>query len=155
MWSRGSSWCCHTNAIRPIIIKLESIWNIEAPPTWTTRLAREAGYRPFSLCIIHKEGLSPSSGNINRLMMMMMEHRQSELILSQCCDQGFVILIHSWPHGQLLCVRYRKLSNIVRPSDGWPKIYYLELLRASKGTLSRWYSNLMILTDNLLSYDIQ
>jgi hypothetical protein len=22
--------------------------------------------------------------------------------------------------------------------DGWPKIYYLELLRASEGTVSRW-----------------
>jgi hypothetical protein len=28
------------------------------------------GYGPFSLCVIHKEGLCPSSGNINRLMMM-------------------------------------------------------------------------------------
>jgi hypothetical protein len=26
----------------------------------------------FSLCVIHKEGLCPSSGDINRLMMMMM-----------------------------------------------------------------------------------
>jgi hypothetical protein len=29
-------------------------------------------YGPFSLCVIHKEGLCPSSGDINRLMMMMM-----------------------------------------------------------------------------------
>jgi hypothetical protein len=28
------------------------------------------GYRPFSLCVTHKEGLCPSSGDINRLMMM-------------------------------------------------------------------------------------
>jgi hypothetical protein len=28
------------------------------------------GYGPFSLCVIHKEGLCLSSGNINRLMMM-------------------------------------------------------------------------------------
>jgi hypothetical protein len=28
------------------------------------------GYGPFSLCVIHKEGLFPSSGDINRLMMM-------------------------------------------------------------------------------------
>jgi hypothetical protein len=26
---------------------------------------------PFSLCVIHKEGLGPSSGDISRLMMMM------------------------------------------------------------------------------------
>jgi hypothetical protein len=29
-----------------------------------------AGYGPFSLCVIHKVGLCPSSGDINRLMMM-------------------------------------------------------------------------------------
>jgi hypothetical protein len=28
------------------------------------------GYYTFSLCVIHKEGLCPSSGDINRLMMM-------------------------------------------------------------------------------------
>jgi hypothetical protein len=32
---------------------------------WT----RVVGYGPFSLCVIHKEGLCPSSGDINRLMM--------------------------------------------------------------------------------------
>jgi hypothetical protein len=35
-------------------------------------------------------------------------------------------------------VRLQKLSNFGRSLDGWPKIYYLELLRTSKGTLSRW-----------------
>jgi hypothetical protein len=37
-------------------------------------------------------------------------------------------------------VRSRKLSNVAvgQSLDGWPKIYYLELLRASEGTLSRW-----------------
>jgi hypothetical protein len=29
------------------------------------------GYGLFSLCLIHKEGLCPSSGDINRMMMMM------------------------------------------------------------------------------------
>jgi hypothetical protein len=32
--------------------------------------ARVVGYSPFSLCVIHKEGLCSSSGDINRLMMM-------------------------------------------------------------------------------------
>jgi hypothetical protein len=31
------------------------------------------GFGPFSLCVIHKEGLCPSSGDINRLMMMKTE----------------------------------------------------------------------------------
>jgi hypothetical protein len=34
-------------------------------PHW----ARVVGYGPFSLWVIHKEGLCPSSGDINRLMM--------------------------------------------------------------------------------------
>jgi hypothetical protein len=38
-----------------------------------------------------------------------------------------------------LDVRSRKLSNIGRSSDGWPKIYDLELLRTSEGTFGRWY----------------
>jgi hypothetical protein len=28
------------------------------------------GYGPFSLCVIHKEGLFSSSGDINRLVMI-------------------------------------------------------------------------------------
>jgi hypothetical protein len=35
-------------------------------PHW----ARVVGYGPFSLWVIHKEGLCPSSGDNNRLMMM-------------------------------------------------------------------------------------
>jgi hypothetical protein len=31
--------------------------------------ARVVGYGPFSLWVIHKEGLCPSSGELNRLMM--------------------------------------------------------------------------------------
>jgi hypothetical protein len=38
-------------------------------PHW----ARVVGYGPFSLWVIHKEGLCPSSGAINTLMMMMMK----------------------------------------------------------------------------------
>jgi hypothetical protein len=34
-------------------------------------LGRVVGYGPFCLWVIHKEGLCPSSGDINRLMMMM------------------------------------------------------------------------------------
>jgi hypothetical protein len=33
--------------------------------------ARVVGYVPFSLYVIHKEGLCPCSRDINRLMMMM------------------------------------------------------------------------------------
>jgi hypothetical protein len=39
-------------------------------------------------------------------------------------------------------VRSRKLSNVGQSLDGWLKMYYLELLRASEGTLSRWSRHL-------------
>jgi hypothetical protein len=35
----------------------------------THQSARVVGYGPFSLWVLHKEGLCPSSGDINRLMM--------------------------------------------------------------------------------------
>jgi hypothetical protein len=35
-------------------------------------------------------------------------------------------------------VRSRKLRKVGQSWDGWPKIYYLDLFRASKGSLSRW-----------------
>jgi hypothetical protein len=31
-----------------------------------------------------------------------------------------------------------KLSNVGPSLDGWPKMYYLEVLRAWEGTLSHW-----------------
>jgi hypothetical protein len=39
------------------------------------------GLWPFLLMCIHKEGLFPSSGDINRLMMMMMISNNKELIM--------------------------------------------------------------------------
>jgi hypothetical protein len=42
------------------------------PLTPTNPHCSVVGYGPFSLWVIHKEGLCPSSGDINRLMMMMM-----------------------------------------------------------------------------------
>jgi hypothetical protein len=47
-------------------------------------------------------------------------------------------------------VRPRKLSNIGHSLDGWPKINYLELLRALEGTfsrLSRMYLQSLALTN--------
>jgi hypothetical protein len=43
------------------------------------------------------------------------------------------------PRSARFGVRSRKLSNVGQSLDGRPKIYYLELLRASEGTLSRWF----------------
>jgi hypothetical protein len=38
------------------------------------------GYGLFSLCVIHKEGLRPSRGDINMLMMMTMVLRQQSTL---------------------------------------------------------------------------
>jgi hypothetical protein len=35
-------------------------------------------------------------------------------------------------------MRSQKLSNVGQSLDGWPKIYYFEVLRAPEITLSRW-----------------
>jgi hypothetical protein len=40
------------------------------------------GYGPFSVWAIHKEGLCPSSGDINRLMMMMMIYSRHSRLFS-------------------------------------------------------------------------
>jgi hypothetical protein len=42
--------------------------------------ARLVGYGSFSLWVIHKEGLCPSSGDINRLMMMMMMNKAYNIV---------------------------------------------------------------------------
>jgi hypothetical protein len=41
------------------------------------------------------------------------------------------------PRSVCFGVRSQKLSNVDQSLDGWPKFYYLELLCASEGTLSR------------------
>jgi hypothetical protein len=43
---------------------------------------RVVGYDLFSLCIIHKEGLCPSSGDINGLMMIMIHFYPSIIAIS-------------------------------------------------------------------------
>jgi hypothetical protein len=46
--------------------RLHLQWLALTNPHW----ARVVGYGPLSLCVTHKEGLCPSSGGINRLMMI-------------------------------------------------------------------------------------
>jgi hypothetical protein len=54
----------HVKPWVPAAFTVVSIHN----PHW----ARLVGYGPFFLCVIHKEGLCSSSGDINRPMIMMM-----------------------------------------------------------------------------------
>jgi hypothetical protein len=46
--------------------RLHLQWLAPTGPHW----ARLVGYGPFSLCVIHKEGLYLRIGDINRMMMM-------------------------------------------------------------------------------------
>jgi hypothetical protein len=45
--------------------------HLESIAPTNTHWARVVGYGLFSLCVIYTEGLCPSSGDINWLMMMM------------------------------------------------------------------------------------
>jgi hypothetical protein len=47
------------------------------------------GYGPFCLCVIHKEGLCPSSRDINKLMMMMLFVRGIRLFDKLHCNHIF------------------------------------------------------------------
>jgi hypothetical protein len=72
------------SALRLKIVEVEQRWSVigwvtknllsRTPPCFgtptNTHCARVVGYGPFSLCVIHKEGLCPSSRDINRMMMM-------------------------------------------------------------------------------------
>jgi hypothetical protein len=83
------SWLVKIQFNRRIdVFKLMS--DFKTNPHW----ARVVGYGPFSLSIIHKEGLCLSSGDINRLMMMIsrktsewmnLKLEQNENKLTFCC----------------------------------------------------------------------
>jgi hypothetical protein len=55
------------------------------------------GYGPISLCMIHKEGLYPSSGDIDRLVMKPQESINNSIpfLLKKCLNKviinGFVV----------------------------------------------------------------
>jgi hypothetical protein len=57
---------CFARHVKPLVPA--AFAGISTNPHWVLVV----DYGPFFLCVIHKEGLCPSSGNINRLTMMMM-----------------------------------------------------------------------------------
>jgi hypothetical protein len=57
---------CFGRHVKPLVPVAFAVVNTK--PHW----ARVVGYGPFSLWVIHKERLCATSGDINRLMMMMM-----------------------------------------------------------------------------------
>jgi hypothetical protein len=56
----------------PKIYYLEFLHALQSLAPTNPHWARVVGFGLFSLCVILKEGLCPSSGDINRMMMMMM-----------------------------------------------------------------------------------
>jgi hypothetical protein len=54
------------SAFRCAIAEVKQRWSVIG---WVSKNLL-VGYGPFSLCVIYKEGLYPSSGDINRLAMM-------------------------------------------------------------------------------------
>jgi hypothetical protein len=62
---------CHVRVIlffmKATMTLHDATWSLQCTnPHW----ARLMGYGLFSLCVMHKKGLCPSSGDINRLLMM-------------------------------------------------------------------------------------
>jgi hypothetical protein len=59
-----------------LTITIRTLTYVHTNPHW----ARVVGYGPLSLCVIHKEALCLSSGDINRLMMISnVENTQTKL----------------------------------------------------------------------------
>jgi hypothetical protein len=56
---------CFERHVKPLVPAAFTVVSIH-------QSARVVGYSQFSLCVIHKEGLCPNSGDFNRLMMMKM-----------------------------------------------------------------------------------
>jgi hypothetical protein len=87
-------------------------------------------HRPSEGCpkMYHLELLRTSEGTLSRW---------SRLVLQSLAPTN----PHWWgaPRSVRLGVQSWKLSNVGHPSNGWPKMYHFELLRASEGTLSRWF----------------
>jgi hypothetical protein len=103
------------SALRRAIAEVKQRWSVigwvtknllsRAPPCFgrlvkplvqTVNRGRRGGLWPFSLCVIHKEGLCPSSGDINRLMMIDVDDRCFSPLLTYLMDL-FIILVRCPP----------------------------------------------------------
>jgi hypothetical protein len=89
-------------------------------PHW----ARVVGYGPFSLWVIHKEGLCPSSGDINRLMMMMMRATAPK---RSTVNQTYITYIHTYIPLTLFPEGVAEASQIfIRDTHVLPKLVSYE-----------------------------
>jgi hypothetical protein len=62
---------------------------------------------PFSLCVIHKEGLCPSSGDIDRLIMMMIMNINNSITCQEAIGLSPVTLAISLLEILKSCVHLR------------------------------------------------
>jgi hypothetical protein len=91
-------------------------------PHW----ARVVGYGSFSLCVIHKEGLCPSSGDINRLMISANIKLQVYSVMCCCPYQvnctKFDISIQSSENGIRRSTPWNSNINLRYDGSGTPKL---------------------------------
>jgi hypothetical protein len=78
-------------ARKPLVLATFAV--VSTNPHWACVVC----YGPFSLCVIHKKSLCPSSGHINRLMMMMKISKAIALISNCKC------LMCCWPY---ICMQF-------------------------------------------------
>jgi RimJ/RimL family protein N-acetyltransferase len=102
---------CFGRHVKPLVPVLQPL--VTTNPHW----ARVLGYVPFSLYVIHKEGLCPSSGDINRLMMIIMKK------IEQAASLFYTVIKRG---------SYRIFATIV--SSNWE----IEVL-INHSTKSHWY----------------
>jgi hypothetical protein len=56
-------------------------WQLHFHVYYQSALGPRGGLRPFSLCVIHNEGVYPSSGDINGLIMTMIQRESGNIEL--------------------------------------------------------------------------
>jgi hypothetical protein len=97
-------------------------------------------YDSFSLCVIHKEGLCPSSGDINRLMMItLISDPQMSSIFLQLC-------LHLWKYRKvfyLVTSQNKIFSKSLNWKKTWKKILKTSGRRPVLKQLPNLYRNMM------------
>jgi hypothetical protein len=82
LWSViGWATKCYYRALEGKLSRWSRL-NLQSLAPTNPHWARVVGYDPFSLCLVHRGGLCPSSGDINRLMIIMMDKNFDSLLIT-------------------------------------------------------------------------
>jgi hypothetical protein len=71
---------CFGRHVKPLVPAAFAVVSTHQPA-----LGLCGGYGPLSLCVSHKESLCPSSGDINRLMMILTYSKAHLQEIVRCC----------------------------------------------------------------------